>query len=1311
MRSTPTPRPRPMIESLERRTLLNADLPDRFEPNNTEATATDLGTLGSWTETGLTIHHNGWDQDYFSFVAESSGPMTVSIAFSHAQNDLILELYDFTGDVYEIGRSYTDNEQVSADLVAGVTYYVWVDGVYNTTTYDLSIAPGGGGGGGGLSPDRFEPNDFESTATDVGTLGSWTETGLTIHDDGFDEDYFSFVAGTGGPTTVSLAFSAAEGDLQVDLYDTNFDVLEYGVPVPGGRVIVADLVAGTRYYTSVYSFTDEATYDLSIAPGGGLLPDRFEPNNSESTAVDLGTLGTASEAGLTIHDDGLDNDYFSFVAGTGGPTTVSIAFSAAEGNLGFDLYDDNFDVFEFGANVPGGREIVADLVAGTTYYMRIYSFSDEATYDLSIGGGGIGGGGGLLPDRFEPNDFESTAADLGTLGSRTEAGLTVHESFDDDYFSFVAAASGPATVGITFSHAQGDLDLRLYDDNLNVFELGTSSDDNEQVTADLVAGETYYVAVAGLGDTNTYDLSIAAGGDGGGGGLLPDRFEENDSSTNATNLGTLGSLSETGLTIDKPNDDDYLGFVAGESGPYTIELSFSHADGDLDLALYEQSGALIDSSLSTTDNESVTATLVAGRIYGVLVTGLGNTNTYDLAIASDPFAPDRFEPNDSGLAPADLGVLGSRAEQGLTLGQGDPRDWYGFTAQHTGLATVTIASPQDTDQTFVAAYGGGDFLGNAFADADGEQLAFDVVAGQEYLLQVRNQQSVPVVYDLSIEVVEGYSPLEPDRFEENDSPSDAADLGTLNSFSEIGLTVEQPGDDDYYDFVAGRSGTFTVDLGFSHADGDLELELYDDSGTLIDSSQSSTDDERVTAMLVEGRTYSVLVTGDGDTNTYDLAITSAPLAPDRFDPNDDYGARTDLGVIGSRVERGLTLSSGDPRDWFRFTAEHTGQATVTIASPQDTDQTLVTAYNGSINTLGSAFADADGEQVTFDVLGGQEYLLQVRNQQFVPVAYDLSIEVVEDDSLPQPDRFEPNDSLNNPADLGTLASRTEAGLTLDRRNDVDWFSFTAATSGTATVDISYLVDGDVTNLDVPWLAIRDSDFNTLGLSNAPDPAGQQVAFAATAGETYLINAFYLLDGDPIRYDLNVDVAPSAPRVTASAFEFEEARRVTFDFDLDVSVSLDAGDLLLTDAATGAAFSATAVTWDAASNHATFDLPALPDGDYAASIPAGSVDNGGVPNDAGPTLGFFVLAGDANRDRSVDVLDFQIWRDHFGQSPALFSEGDFNYDGTVDVLDFQLWRDAFGRSLPDAGSAILPAGGSLFGDAPVAAGDDGDDVLV
>jgi hypothetical protein len=82
-----------------------------------------------------------------------------------------------------------------------------------------------------------------------------------------------------------------------------------------------------------------------------------------------------------------------------------------------------------------------------------------------------------------------------------------------------------------------------------------------------------------------------------------------------------------------------------------------------------------------------------------------------------------------------------------------------------------------------------------------------------------------------------------------------------------------------------------------------------------------------------------------------------------------------------------------------------------------------------------------------------------------------------------------------------------------------------------------------------------------------------------------------------------------------------------------------------------------------------------------------VNNGSQTLPANVVSNFFVLAGDANHDATVNLLDFNILAGNFGLSGKIFSQGDFNYDGTVNLLDFNILSGNFGTSVGPESSAL------------------------
>ena len=164
-----------------------------------------------------------------------------------------------------------------------------------------------------------------------------------------------------------------------------------------------------------------------------------------------------------------------------------------------------------------------------------------------------------------------------------------------------------------------------------------------------------------------------------------------------------------------------------------------------------------------------------------------------------------------------------------------------------------------------------------------------------------------------------------------------------------------------------------------------------------------------------------------------------------------------------------------------------------------------------------------------------------------------------------------------------------------------------------------------------------------------------------------------------------------PMVSSFAFVWLNApQRLVVMFDADVQASLGPDDLVLENLTTMTTIPTANIalnSYDTLTNTATFTFPgyaptgALPDGDYDATLVAAGITNaGGTPMAADYSDEFFFLMADANRDRAVNLIDFNRLASNFGQSPRDFSQADFNYDGVVNLQDFNLLAGRFGTVL-------------------------------
>jgi hypothetical protein len=140
-------------------------------------------------------------------------------------------------------------------------------------------------------------------------------------------------------------------------------------------------------------------------------------------------------------------------------------------------------------------------------------------------------------------------------------------------------------------------------------------------------------------------------------------------------------------------------------------------------------------------------------------------------------------------------------------------------------------------------------------------------------------------------------------------------------------------------------------------------------------------------------------------------------------------------------------------------------------------------------------------------------------------------------------------------------------------------------------------------------------------------------------------------------------------------------RVTFS---PTPAGVGEDDLTLVNLTTGAVTPASSAdfSYDPATGTATWSFSGvaggrLPDGNYRATLDETTATGAA----SAVTFEFFVLAGDVNRDRSVNGSDFSILAGNFGRTGQTYGSGDLNGDGRVDGSDFALLAGNFGKTLP------------------------------
>ena len=296
-------------------------------------------------------------------------------------------------------------------------------------------------------------------------------------------------------------------------------------------------------------------------------------------------------------------------------------------------------------------------------------------------------------DPFEPNDTCSTAAAITT--PFFETGLRVFRLTSEDHYALQVPPGQLLDIDLVFSHAQGDIDLFLYDAGsqscgspFQFLAKSDSSNDDEGITWTNVGPTPVDVIVkvlvfpGAIAPCNVYDMRVTM--------TTPqqpcdpavhdDGLEDNDTCATAQPL-PLGV--SPGLWASRVDGDFYRRTIAaGET--LDANIYFTDSIADLDLFLYRasgpcgggfQSGELV-AGFTQTDDERVVWTNSSG-------------SPVDVVLHVDVFDDDDCSNYDLDVVLSG-GSIGSNYCQGATNSTGSPGLLRGLGSTSLAADDVTL---------------------------------------------------------------------------------------------------------------------------------------------------------------------------------------------------------------------------------------------------------------------------------------------------------------------------------------------------------------------------------------------------------------------------------------------------------------------------------------------------------------------------------------------------------------------------------------------------------------------------------------------
>ncbi|MBV71360.1 MAG: hypothetical protein CMH52_08415 [Myxococcales bacterium] len=561
----------------------------------------------------------------------------------------------------------------------------------------------------GCRDDDWEPNDDQARARVLNFDGNtYSSAGTPLFACSRNSDWFTFETPTEGMTIdISVQFVHAAGNLDMRLYGPDGQLLETVNSRDDNESVrlassAGNVVLQGRYWLEIYGRGfDENDYSFDVTLLRGLGPDDAEPDNDSASATNLALPNVEQSETIgdrTIHP--ADQDWFSVEMGQRDGITVRLEM------LGNDVgRDSELEFALFGPGLPDAGQ--GPIEAGVTdvgdpyveFTARQFNFLiQDGRYDIRVRGVnedqvgryrlfvGVSRQNILcIDDVAEPNNVGESSFNLmdrdgfvfnGFDGQRELipaqdlrlANLTLCDD-DDDWYQITLRENDDfeARLERLEDNQRGDTEVTIYNANGNELASGLSGERNNVARIEGALAGTYRIRLRSIGMTRTaYDLVLfrTAGpivcGD--------DRYD----AAGANNEQGQASLVALGRHRDlslcgADGDEDWYRFVVVGDGVSTLtaELTFAHAQGDLDLDVYaegdvEPLNAGIRAGHSDTDDELVRLENRGPGTYYLRVRSVGAANVrYSMNVTVEAAElvcqDDPDEPNNAFVGATELG--------------------------------------------------------------------------------------------------------------------------------------------------------------------------------------------------------------------------------------------------------------------------------------------------------------------------------------------------------------------------------------------------------------------------------------------------------------------------------------------------------------------------------------------------------------------------------------------------------------------------------------------------------------------------------
>jgi hypothetical protein len=334
---------------------------------NTLAAARNIGTLTS-NQTFSDWVGSADTNDFYRFdLAQASN---VSLALNGLSADADVQLLNSTGGALASStRGGTSAESISSALAAG-SYFVRVYPYSGNTSYNLTLSAAP------IAPPDNAGNTL-TTARNIGTLTTSSQTFSDWVGSADTNDYYRFDLAQASNVSLVLNGLGADADVQL----LNIRGVQVAISQSAGSTaesISSALTAGT-YFVRVFPYSGNTTYNLTLSATPTAPPDNA--GNTLAAARNIGTL-TSSQTFSDWVGSADTNDYYRFDLAQA--ANVSLSLNGLSDNADVQLLSNSGVQVAISQSVGSTAESISSALVAGTYFVRVYPFSGNTSYNLSL---------------------------------------------------------------------------------------------------------------------------------------------------------------------------------------------------------------------------------------------------------------------------------------------------------------------------------------------------------------------------------------------------------------------------------------------------------------------------------------------------------------------------------------------------------------------------------------------------------------------------------------------------------------------------------------------------------------------------------------------------------------------------------------------------------------------------------------------------------------------------------------------------------------------------------------------------------------